>query len=72
MADFRLTHITNSVVHMADLKKPVGPGGLREKARRVRAISGSRKPPIFCLKSPLKGIVEYQSLNGRLKLDSRI
>ena len=33
--------IATSVVHMPEIKKPVGPGGSREKACRVRAISGS-------------------------------
>ena len=32
---------------MPEIKKPVGPGGSREKACRVRAISGYGKHAIF-------------------------
>ena len=34
----------DSVVHMPEIKKPVGPGGSREKACRDRAISRSVLP----------------------------
>ena len=39
----RVVRLLSSVVHMPEIKKPVGPGGSREKACRVRAISGSVK-----------------------------
>ena len=44
-----------SVVHMPEIKKPVGPGGSREKACRVQAISGSGKYVNFLLEKPSRG-----------------